>query len=101
MFPSAVQDRLGHALYRVQIGEMPGNVKALRGPLRDALEIVENDPSGTYRLVITVKIGEVIYVLHAFQKKSRRKIATPKTELDLIAQRLRKARADYDEKTRR
>jgi phage-related protein len=100
-FPSEVQNEFGHALYRVQSGETPENAKPLHGPLRHVLEMVENDPSGTYRLVYTVKIGDVVYVLHAFQKKSHRKSTTPKNELDLIAQRLRKARIDYEQRTHR
>jgi phage-related protein len=50
----------------------------------------------TYRAVYTVRFAGVVYVLHAFQKKSRRGIATPKTELDLIEQRLKRAKADYE-----
>ena len=93
-FPNEVQNELGHALYRVQIGETPERAKPLHGPLRDVLEIVEHDPSGTYRLIYTVKIAEVVYVLHAFQKKSHRGSATPKAELNLITQRLHKASND-------
>ena len=85
----------------MQVGETPENAKLLHGPLRDVLEIIESDPSGTYRLVYTTKIGDAIYVLHAFQKKSHHGVATPKTELELIAQRLRKARIDHVRQTRR
>jgi phage-related protein len=99
-FPSDVQRELGFALHLVQIGATPSNAKPLHGPLRDVSEISESDPSGTYRLIYTVKIGDVVYVLHAFQKKSRRGIATPKAELDLIAQRLRDARQDHEQQTR-
>jgi phage-related protein len=100
-FPAEVQDAFGYALYQVQLGETPPNAKPLRGPLRDVVEIAEQGSGGTYRLVYTVKIGDVVYVLHAFQKKSRRGIATPKAELDLIAQRLRKARADHEDQAHR
>jgi len=51
----------------------------MRGLLRDVVEIVASDPGGTYRLMYTVKLGEVIYVLHAFQKKSKRGSETPKS----------------------
>ena len=46
------------------------------------MEIVAYDASGTYRAVYTVSIGESIYVIHAFQKKSKAGIATPKPEMD-------------------
>ena len=51
----------------------------------------------TFRTVYTVRFARVVYVLHAFQKKSKRGAATPKAELDLIAQRLKKAKEDYDQ----
>ena len=58
------------------------------------MEIVAHDASGTYRAVYTVSIGGSIYVVHAFQKKSKSGIATPKTEMDLIRQRLRQLRSE-------
>ena len=100
-FPEDVRDELGFALYQVQIGQTPVNAKPLRGRLREVVELIASDPSGTYRVMYTVKIGDVIYVLHAFQKKSRRGIATPKSEIELVAQRLRKARLDNDERAGR
>ena len=63
---------------------------------RDVVEIVASDPGGTYRLVYTVKLGEVIYVLHAFQKKSKRGSETPKAELELIERCLRIARIKHE-----
>jgi phage-related protein len=59
------------------------------------IEIRENDTSGTYRVVYTVKIDEHVFVLHAFQKKSKSGIATPKQDMDLIKARLREARSLY------
>ena len=61
------------------------------------LEIVDDFDGNTYRAVYTVRFAGVVYVLHAFQKKSRRGIATPKSELDLIGQRLKHAREDYEQ----
>jgi phage-related protein len=58
-------------------------------------ELVENHDGKTYRAVYTVKFREVVYVLHAFQKKSKHGIATPKQEIDLIEQRLKRAKEDY------
>ena len=91
-FPKDVQDDLGYALYLGQTGELSDKAKPMRGILRDVVEIVASDPGGTYRLMYTVKLGEVIYVLHAFQKKSKHGSETPKAELDLIERRLRIAR---------
>ncbi len=56
------------------------------------IEIVEDYAGDTYRAVYTVKFTEAIYVLHAFQKKSKSGIATPKHDLDLIEERLRRAK---------
>jgi phage-related protein len=56
------------------------------------LEIVADHDGDTWRTVYTVEIAGAIYVLHAFQKKSKRGIATPKQEIDLVRQRLRAAR---------
>ena len=65
------------------------------------LEIVDDFDGNTYRAVYTVRFAEAVYVLHAFQKKSRRGIATPKAELDLIEQRLRRAKEDHERWSRR
>lgn len=64
------------------------------------MEIAANDESGTYRAVYTVSIGDSIYVIHAFQKKSKAGIATPRSELELVRQRLKQLRSElkYAEK---
>lgn len=62
------------------------------------LEIVEDHRSGTYRAVYTIRFKRAVYVLHVFQKKSKRGIATPKEEMDLVKQRLKRAAADYSER---
>lgn len=59
------------------------------------IEIQENDRSGTYRIVYTIEIKDFIFVLHAFQKKSKSGIATPKQELELIKNRLKEAKILY------
>ncbi|MGK7892773.1 MAG: type II toxin-antitoxin system RelE/ParE family toxin, partial [Xenococcus sp. (in: cyanobacteria)] len=59
------------------------------------LEIVENYDGDTYRAVYTVKFGDLVYILHAFQKKSKKGIQTPKQDLDLIKKRLKEAEIDY------
>jgi phage-related protein len=61
------------------------------------LEIVDDFDGDTFRAVYTVRLAGAIYVLHAFQKKSKHGIATPKTELDLIERRLKQAREDYEQ----
>lgn len=61
------------------------------------LEIVDDFDGDTYRAAYTVRFARAVYVLHAFQKKSRRGIATPKAELDLIERRLKRAKEDYDQ----
>ena len=76
------------------MGEMSAKAKSLHGFGGGVLEIVAYDPSGTYRAVYTVSIGDSIYVIHAFQKKSKAGIATPRPELDLVRQRLRQLRSE-------
>lgn len=92
--PGRVRHDFGYALYMAQQGEKPIGAKALRGfGSATVLELVENDPSGTYRAVYTVRFIDAVYVLHCFQKKSTRGIATSKRDLDLIEERLREAAA--------
>jgi phage-related protein len=81
---------MGHALYLAQQGEKSGNAKPLKGfKGAGVLEIVEDSESGTYRAVYTVKLAERVYVLHAFQKKSRKGVATPKEDIELVKSRLK------------
>lgn len=61
--------------------------------MKNVVEIRENDRSGTYRIVYTIEIDDIVYVLHAFQKKSTSGIATQKHEIDLIKKRLEEVRA--------
>jgi phage-related protein len=60
------------------------------------LEIVDDYDGDTYRAIYTVRFAQVVYVLHAFQKKSKHGIATPKAEIDMIERRLRRAKEDYE-----
>jgi len=97
--PKPVQRDIGQALYAAQCGEEYPSVKALKGfGGRSVLEIVAPYDTDTYRAVYTVRFQNVIYVLHAFQKKSSHGKATPKKELDLIKQRLTAAERDYRER---
>lgn len=95
-FPADVKDLLGYALYQAQVGLKAPSAKPLRGfGGAGVLEIVEDHQTDTYRAVYTVKFSELVYVLHAFQKKSKKGIATPKPDIDLIKRRLRVAEEDY------
>jgi phage-related protein len=96
-FPEEVRRRVGGALWDAQLGLKAPYAKPLRGfGGAGVLEIVDDFEGDTYRAVYTVRFSGAVYVLHAFQKKSRRGIATSKAELDLIRQRLRRAREDYE-----
>jgi phage-related protein len=98
-FPRAVQRQIGQALYGAQCGEEYPSVKALKGfGGRSVLEIVAPYQKDTFRAVYTVRFDDAIYVLHTFQKKSKRGIATPQKEIDLIRQRLAAAEQDYRER---
>jgi phage-related protein len=92
--PASVQDDIGYALYAAQLGETSLKAKPLHGLGAGVMEIAVNDASGTFRAVYTVSIGDSIYVIHAFQKKSKAGIATPKSETDLIRQRLKQLRSE-------
>ena len=81
-------------MYAAQLGERSVKAKPLHGLGGQVMEIAAYDPSGTYRAGYTVSVGESIYVLHAFQKKSKAGIATPKPEMELIRQRLRQLRSE-------
>jgi phage-related protein len=91
--PREVRRSFGVALYAIQTGETPPLAKALKG-FGDAavLELVEDGEGGTYRVVCTVRYATAIYVLHVFQKKSKRGKATPQRDIELIKERLKRAR---------
>jgi phage-related protein len=63
-------------------------LKSFRGGV---LEVVSNHRGDTFRTVYTVRLQHAVYVLHAFQKKSKRGIATPSSEIELVKQRLQRA----------
>jgi phage-related protein len=88
--PDEVQDTFGHALYMAQIGRKANEAKVLRGfGSAGVLEIIEDSHGGTYRAVYTVNFAAAVYVLHCFQKKSTKGIATPKPDMDKIRERLK------------
>ena len=90
-FPDAVQDRFGFAIYQAQAGLRHRDAKRLKGFGSGVLEVVARHDGDAYRAVYSVRLESAVYVLHAFQKKARRGIATPKRELDLVRRRLREA----------
>jgi phage-related protein len=90
--PDEIRSAFGFALYLAQQGKKHQNAKPLKGFTgAGVLEVVEDCLGDTFRAVYTVKIAENIYVLHCFQKKSKRGIETPKQEIDLIRDRLKMA----------
>jgi phage-related protein len=97
-FPAGVQRVIGFALRQAQGGDKHEDAKPLAGfSGAGVLEVVENHSGSTYRAVYTVRFSEAVYVLHAFQKKSKRGIATPQREMDMIRQRLAKAQEMHEE----
>lgn len=95
-FPAEVQDVMGRALLDAQFGDKHPNAKPLHGfGGAGVLEMVDDYVGDTYRTVYTVRFGQAVYVLHAFQKKAVRGIATPKREMDLVRDRLRAADEHY------
>ena len=95
-FPEAVREDIGFALFEVQQGGKPGCAKPLKGfGGAGVLEILEDYRGDTYRAVYTVKFSEAVYVLHCFQKKSKRGIETSRQDLELIRRRLNAAAEDH------
>lgn len=88
-FPAEVRQDIGYALYFAQAGDKHPAAKPLKGfGGAGVLEVVEDFDGDTYRAVYTVKFSDAVYVLHAFQKKAKKGIATPKQDLELIRKRL-------------
>jgi phage-related protein len=95
-FPGEVKDAIGYALYVAQQGGKHVDAKPLRGfGSAGVLEIIENHAGDTYRAVYMVRLAGRIYVLHVFQKKSKTGIKTPKSEIDLIKARLKRAEEEH------
>jgi phage-related protein len=100
-FPRRFSRRWVFALYLAQTGEKAGSAKPLKGfGGAGVLEIVEDHHGDTYRAVYTVRFETSVYVLHAFQKKSKTGIKIPKGDMDLIQRRLKAAQEDYESRTR-
>ena len=94
-FPDPVKDDMGYALYLAQIGRKHGTAKPLKGfGGAGVLELMEDHDGNAYRAVYTVRFAAAVYVLHAFQKKSREGRETPKSDMDIVRRRLRTAEED-------
>jgi phage-related protein len=94
-FPVPVQKDMGVALFVVQLGRMPASSKPWKGLGAGVYELTEDHRGDTFRAVYTVRVGDAVHVLHAFQKKSKSGIATPKPDVELIDKRLKAVLARY------
>ena len=95
-FPQAVRQIVGYALYLAQLGDKHLDAKPLKGFAgAGVLEIVADHDGDAFRAVYTVRFAGAVYALHAFQKKSKSGIATPKQEMELLKNRLKEARTLY------
>lgn len=100
-FPQSARRDVGQALYAAQRGEIHPSVKPLKGfGGASVLEIVAAASGSAYRTVYTVRFDDVIYVLHAFQKKSKQGVKTPKKHVELIRERLKAAVMDHAERSK-
>ncbi len=96
-FPKSAQKLLGDELQLIQFGGMPRDAKPFKGVASGVLEIALRYASNAYRVVTAVQLGRRIYVLHAFQKKSKTGIATPQRDIELIKRRYAQAQELADE----
>lgn len=85
-FPADIKQRAGYELHKVQSGEMPTDFKPMPTIGKGVSEIRLKGESGAYRIIYTVKIGENVYILHAFQKKTQK---TAKNDIELAKNRLK------------
>ena len=96
--PEEVRQAMGYGLYIAQNGDMPDNAKVLKGfGGAGVIEIIDSDKAGTYRAVYTIKMADVLFILHVFQKKSKQRIKTPQQDIELVRKRLKIAEEIYKE----
>jgi phage-related protein len=97
-FPDEVRKAMGHALYLAQIGMKSPKAKPLRGfGGAGVLEVVADFDGDTFRAIYTVKFRGMVFVLHAFQKKSKKGRETPRAEIELIKRRLKSVSDAFNE----
>jgi len=91
-FPAPVRDHIGYALYMAQCGSKHPDAKPLSGfGGAGVLEVVSDYRGDTFRAVYTLRFADTLFVLHAFQKKSKSGRSTPRRDIELVRQRLREA----------
>jgi len=95
-FPEPVKDEMGNAFGLAQFGGKHPSAKPWKGHGPGVFEVVDDHDGDTYRAVYTVRFKEVIYVLHAFQKKSVKGIKTARIDVDLVERRLKAAQQDHE-----
>lgn len=95
-FPERVKDEMGNALGLAQFGGTHPSAKPWKGQGPGVFELVEDHDGDAYRAVYTVRFKEVVYVLHAFQKKSPKGIRTAQVDVESVARRLKIAQQDYE-----
>lgn len=98
--PNEVRREIGFSLWQAQTGRKAPNAKPLTG-MREfkggkVLEVVSDFDTNTYRAIYTIEFEEAVYVLDAFEKKSKKGIATPQKDIDRIVERIRALRRDRD-----
>ena len=94
-FSAEVRDEIGFALYHAELDRPHPAIKPLKGLGGGVLEIIADDPGGTYRVVYAAKFANFLYVLHAFQKKSKSGGKVPVPDMELITKRLTLAANDF------
>ncbi len=99
-FPEDVQDAVGFALGEVQFGRTPLSARMMHGLGSGVWEIRDSFQTDAYRAVYVVRFEDAVYVLHCFQKKSKRRNETPRADAAIIAARLKKVEAAQRERTR-
>ena len=97
-FPKDVMQEVGYALYFAQRGERYNKTKPFKGCGSGVYEIVTEYDKNAYRAVYIVNLGNTVYVVHCFQKKSKRGIKTPKEEIGVIKQRLKLLRTETNKR---
>ena len=96
-FPKPVRRKLGQAVWEAQLGRFPQGAKPLHGfGGASVVEILADHDGNAYRAVYTVRFADLVYVLHVFQKKSKKGVKTPANVVELIRQRLKIAEDDYE-----
>jgi phage-related protein len=101
-FPVEAKKIIGDELQLIQFGGMPRDAKPFKGVGSGVFEIALRHAAEAYRTVLAVQLGRNVYVLHAFQKKSKTGIATPEPDVDLIKQRYKEAKelAEHEQNER-